>query len=516
MIEVGDIINKINLEILKILASEEDFISAHAIAERLQVSRRTIFNNIGEVKRICNLYKAEIISKKSKGYKLENSNELTNFLNEQDSNWIQIYNKERILYTIYLLLSEENPIHISELADILYLSRPTVYKLIKEITLWFKNKDIELIMTRNGIYIQYGERRYREALKCWISEVLKYFDLEKNKLIMYDPFKLKKSVQEYLIDDFIHIKTIIELICKEFHIYCSTHEMINLAILLEIIIYRSKEEHFVKLSNRLLKLIIEIYTEDKIKKIGKIIKKQLNIRLEYNEIVYLIVSILINGDFEDETFLDNRISNLSINNLVYYEIENYIKKNLNINCDSLKEFIKDVDFILKREILFQIKGDNGTSAKYYNEMMKKIDVHVTTIVNQIYLIITKYYTIIYHEKMICNLIFCLLNLLLKSMKKLKIVLYHNCDVFEIRYVLSILSMIPIISIVFVSDNEQEIEEYYQSNDVDLVITTCNIKAEYTKALELSKICSIYEINKLYNDLNKIYQLKNLNKFFINI
>ena len=95
-------------------------------------------------------------------------------------------------------MNEDEKIHISELEEILYLSRPTIYKLIHEVEEWFRQTDIELTMDHKGISIRYGERRYRQALKNWIAETTWLFNKKQEKRDDSDFFKLKKiSMRNY-------------------------------------------------------------------------------------------------------------------------------------------------------------------------------------------------------------------------------------------------------------------------------------------------------------------------------
>ncbi len=106
-----------------------------------------------------------MISQKSRGYKIQNTYDLELYIKRQNIQYNHTSNQEKKLYIIYLLLSDEEPIHISELEEIMFLSRPTIYKLIDELTVWFQEVEIKLNITRKGISIIYGERRYRQALK---------------------------------------------------------------------------------------------------------------------------------------------------------------------------------------------------------------------------------------------------------------------------------------------------------------------------------------------------------------
>lgn len=79
--------------------------------------------------------------------------------------------KDRVLETLRLffrLLPRES-ITTQRLADELYLSPPTVLKVIKDCEEWLKAYHIEIISERNrGCYLKYDETNYRIALKDFI------------------------------------------------------------------------------------------------------------------------------------------------------------------------------------------------------------------------------------------------------------------------------------------------------------------------------------------------------------
>ena len=78
----------------------------------------------------------------------------------------------------------------------MFLSRPTIYKLIDELTVWFQEVEIKLNITRKGISIIYGERRYRQALKNWMIETMRLIDGKLKNKDTSDFFKLKKCLKK--------------------------------------------------------------------------------------------------------------------------------------------------------------------------------------------------------------------------------------------------------------------------------------------------------------------------------
>ena len=62
-------------------------------------------------------------------------------------------------------------------------------------TVWFQEVEIKLNITRKGISIIYGERRYRQALKNWMIETMRLIDEKLKNKDTSDFFKLKKCLK---------------------------------------------------------------------------------------------------------------------------------------------------------------------------------------------------------------------------------------------------------------------------------------------------------------------------------
>lgn len=497
--------NEIQYAILKILISSSDYISAQKIAEMLQVSRRTIFNNMKEVKEICDTYGAKLISSKSKGYKIEEYSQIFKFLEEQNYEYVKLTNYECKLYIIYLLLVEDLPIRISEIESIVYLSRPTIYKMMDEIIEWFNQFGVKVNLTRNGIDIVWGERRYRDSLKNWILEVKKYVEdnLEKKQ----DYFKLSKSYQSFFIKDYYLVYDTVVQICEEFKIHCSNFELVKATILLEIVMYRNQNNHYTALSKRFYNLICSIYTLDKIEKIQLLINHHLNFVINLEEAIYFISTLMTEGNLSDRDLLNNRLNDIKINHNLLEDIKDYLISRLKLSDDGMNELMDEITYIIKREILFQIKGSAGVSAKHYRTLLNNYKITVA-IASELFKKISSYYHMKYHEKTICNLAFALLEIIQKNKRNLRIVLYHDCDVFEYRYVLLNLEKLPYISLVFTTDSEENLNDYLKNNKIDLIFSTCDYEHVSIETVIFSKMFTNEEVGETIKKLNKMYEVAN--------
>ena len=505
----------LKLEIINILISENKFISAQVLAERLQVSRRTIFNNMEDVRFLCETQGAKLITVKSRGYKLEQFYNLHLYLNEQDKIFINPNNQECKLYIIYLLLVEDTAIRISELKEIMYLSRPTIYKLVEEVKIWFIETDIKVDVSRKGISIIYGERRFRQALKNWIDETRYLIEKSESKGDFYDYFQLNKSLNSFLFKEPKEVFKIVENICEEFHIYCSLFELKNMTTLLEVIIFQNEKGNYVKLSERLKALMINFYSIEKLNKVEKIIEDSLHKKFPMEEIVYFISSLLINGDIKDHEQFNRRIKNILLDENLKQEVEVYLKTSLTLSETVYLELLQDIDFIIKREVLFQIRGSTGMNAKYYDSMLHNYRATVN-IAQGLVQLISKYYPIVYHEKMICNIMFSILSAIQMNKEKLRVILLHDCDIFEYKYVVLSLQQFSFISLIYTSDSEGKLNEFLDKNYVDVVLSTIDYNRNQIEVINVCKVFNSIEIIEMTKRLNSLYQEKNYKKIISQI
>ena len=293
-----------------------------------------------------------MISQKSRGYKIQNTYDLELYIKRQNIQYNHTSNQEKKLYIIYLLLSDEEPIHISELEEIMFLSRPTIYKLIDELTVWFQEVEIKLNITRKGISIIYGERRYRQALKNWMIETMRLIDGKLKNKDTSDFFKLKKCLKKYLIKDMDLMYRSTENICDICQIHLSKKEIENIGVLLNIITYRVIEGYYVEESKRLIGIIDNLYTSNTIDKVRESLNSDLSITLSSSEIIYFIVNLLVNGDFKDRNLISTRMKNIKINKVLMREVEEYLRKQLNIEEDLMQKLLLEIQYIIKRELLF--------------------------------------------------------------------------------------------------------------------------------------------------------------------
>lgn len=505
--------NQITNEIIKaLLQSSDRFITADELAERLNVSRRTIFNNIKKAKTICAQYDSEIISVRSKGFMIQESVKINTYIKEQDPKYVRTSRHEYILYIIYLLFSDDEAVHISELEQILYLSKPTIYKLIEDVSVWLQPYNLKLIQSRKGLVLEKKEKRLRAVIKNWIADTKN--QLEKNK--GQDFLKLHKCLHEVMTIENDEAVQAVDKICELNRIHLSQNELENMAILLQVIIYRINLGYYAKLSeNSSIRLALNFFTLSRVNSAVEYLKNHFNVNFTQTEIIYFMISVLVNGDLEDRNSLFNRYHDIELDANLIQECRIYLKNHLNINVNDLDELLNEIIFIIKREVLIQIKGEMGTGALYYDRMLNNY--HATVkMARDLYGIIIKYYYIEYYDKMLFNIVFSILALIQKNKRNIRAVLLHNCDIYEYKYVLLCLQEFPYISLIFSIDSVAKLDKYLQEDQADLILSTIDYENDKIPVFKISKIFTVNEVSDCIKFIHNIYERVNFLRLIKNI
>ena len=135
--------------IIKILQGSSESISGKVIADTLNVSLRTVQNEMNELKRIG------IVNSDKTGYTLA----------EDNTNLTRIDNDDRKSTILQYLLSSNKPLDIFNLADKLYISESSLQLEFSKIKKDFNNKHLSLVIKNNTVTIDGTEFNKRQLLK---------------------------------------------------------------------------------------------------------------------------------------------------------------------------------------------------------------------------------------------------------------------------------------------------------------------------------------------------------------
>ncbi|WP_373893790.1 transcription antiterminator [Virgibacillus sp. CBA3643] len=151
-------------DVIKILSSTDQFTTSVELASQLGVTSRTIREDIKVINDKIKTYQTQIISKKSKGYKIssQSTEQLEVLLNTIESEHLSINDNsitpdDRVRFIIKRLLYSNESIKLQSLADELFVSVSTIKNDLKRVKDILNKYNIKVIKTNRGIQAKGNE-----------------------------------------------------------------------------------------------------------------------------------------------------------------------------------------------------------------------------------------------------------------------------------------------------------------------------------------------------------------------
>lgn len=220
------------VNILNILENN-DFLSANTLANKLNVSPKTIRNDLKGLSHFSEEYGFEIKSKPRFGYRIEISDEMKfkNFKNKYQSPELDITNENRVAYTTMELLNTRKHKSIIELSEKLFVSKSTMHLILKNVKATLNTYDLSLEKRNNlGLKVIGTEEKIRQC----ICDLLLKSDLNKYYRIYRDDEKVEKISSTFS-------KTL-----KKFGVSLNEVSFSNFLLYLFVSIYRNKLGFFLE------------------------------------------------------------------------------------------------------------------------------------------------------------------------------------------------------------------------------------------------------------------------------
>jgi len=230
-------LNISNRQLFLLVSLEETIYStSQELADMLNVSVRTVKNEISSLRKILDINKIEIISKPGYGYsiKIYNHNyfdDVTNTVQEKNIKKIQDFSKDsfnRITYIIRELLTAEKYIKIDQLAEELFVSRSTLENDLNEVRIQLRKYNIKVLSKPNyGLKLSCSEFDLRRCISEYFynqpvtAPSLSNNGDEKNEILQIESILIDKSNKNHLMLSEFSIKNI------AIHIYISIFRFNN-------------------------------------------------------------------------------------------------------------------------------------------------------------------------------------------------------------------------------------------------------------------------------------------------
>ncbi|MDK2562415.1 BglG family transcription antiterminator [Romboutsia sedimentorum] len=361
------VINNRQQEILEILFNKKDVITSDKLCSAINVSSRTVRNDIKEINKTFKDKGINISSQKGKGYRLNIEDiELFNKLIKKKVNNLEsdyLTKEERYNFIIFILLKNnlENTEYITqiELADSLYISISSLKNDLKIVKEKLEKYKLSIAKVSNKGIMLDGEEEY---IRYYINK-----QLQKSQLFKQTFNSIYQNKVSSISKDDISI-IIRENIIK-FKLRLTDVSYKNLMNCIQICILRKlynkkiqyQREYMDKIKNESSSYISEKICSD--------IKDRFDILLIESDIVFITKHILSSNTIVKSKY--EILSMLNTQDLMNYklveEIINAIDINFGVNLDS--------DDILKDFLVSHIKGAINRAKyniKVENEMLNNI------------------------------------------------------------------------------------------------------------------------------------------------
>lgn len=151
-------------QILNYLHQTNEYVTGVELSKWLNVSSRTIRNDVSSINEILNDSSIQIVSKHSFGYKIETTNP-ADFQQIVRISQSFVSKAERIRFIAFELCIKDEPIDVYDLSDSMFISKTTLdHDLVTVKEQFFKPFHIDFFSNKNIISIENDERKKRKLI----------------------------------------------------------------------------------------------------------------------------------------------------------------------------------------------------------------------------------------------------------------------------------------------------------------------------------------------------------------
>ncbi|MDF9825485.1 transcriptional antiterminator [Breznakia sp. PF5-3] len=501
-------INKRVMKIIDILLQKDEYITIDTISKDLEVSNKTIRNDLQLVQEWLAENDLKLIKKTGVGVTIEgpkdNKLRIADTLKQKNKELIDFSPDARKIYIAMRLLTSEHNYRIYELANELYVSRATIHKDINEVSKLLNAEKIKLFRkNNNGLHIEGKERNKRNLLLELMVHDNGYHSFA--NIVNNDAYECDGSmVFEGLDINDDEIKEFVTLLRNSMNPYLSSLTFDSLIfVLLHILIslLRVQSKQYVTLSKHFIKELENQPLYEETHQITDTLSKHYDISFNETEIRYLQVYFVsmqnskqINKDDEKEA---KEIYNALITSwseqlqLPFHEDKNLYKSLYSHLYPAVTRFRHNIG--IENPLIIEIK-------KLYKNTYKIVEKSVDYINNT--------YDISVSEDEIGYLTLHLAAALEHFKEPLHTILVCNGGMGTSTLLTQkLMRQIPEIEIVsqasFISIYEESLQH------IDLIISTVELHLQTSvPILKISPILEDYDIVRLKDIVKEYYKIKN--------
>lgn len=427
---------ELNKQILHLLLQQKEYMTSEKLAEALGVSRKTVNNYMPMVHQEAVKYGLELIGKKGRGFLLNGEENYRRALAAQLRMDMEqpAFQKERLLYLLHLLLNEGDLIRISELQDILHLSRPSIYKICDAADSWLSTYQLHVCKSRTrGLRVSEGEKRHRLAIVQWMSECERFLAQQNGNQGFLDTLKLQKCLQYYDKTDWsAAMDTLMNELQEQLSVTFLNTDTVFFKRSLEIILVRYQEGYTIQLPEKRIHLIQLIDQHHLIAFLQEYCLCEFHIRLPESEAMYFLSLLIVSDSCQEHLELNSLCITEQVDDQILQQLYSYLQEHLALHDEHIDQFFTQLIHIMQRELVYQIHEKQQAGHDYYVEFTSHFKV-LSIFAKEMADLIIEHYDICYYDKFVYHLTILLAGIVEKEKRPLRCILLHDCNTIELEY-----------------------------------------------------------------------------------
>lgn len=350
------------IKISRILIDSSSPVTVGSIAERLDVSGRTVRNDMDSVQEYLNRFDIELIRKPGCGVEISGSEKnkaLARNAIINDSKYFQPFSQEdRLRYILVKLFMNKPGVTVKSLSDKLYVSRMTIHKDLLNAQDWLDKYNIKLLRKPDSyMEISGDENDIRKAIADLIAKSKEYNVL---KGILNRDYHTKidcqslKQLKDFIDIDYGQLEIIVQKAEEKLKFNFSEEAYLSLIIHIAICIKRINDGKDITLSKDVIESLKSKNEYIIAKDMANDIKDKFKVELPESEVGYILLHILGSKMMNDRKLnVDINVEDIKENNLaciVAKEIINIAEKALDINLKKDKQLFNGLVLHLRPTI----------------------------------------------------------------------------------------------------------------------------------------------------------------------
>lgn len=378
-------------EIIKLL-NQYHILSADKIAKMLNVSTKTIRNEIHKINSSLNLN--YIISQKGTGY----------LINEQIQLEKEYASEQNIQYLILKKILNHDFYNFYELADELFISESNLQRYIKRVNeiIQKRNSSIKICRQRNQLYLNGTETEKRQITTYFLMNELNQYNFNlsmyQSLFLRIDILELQKIITEFNNSHHLNLRDV-EIISLVIHVALMLERVIRgNEIINEVDFVNDEYNHLSIQFANILQIRYEIkLNKSEIKYLslllaGKVPSIEEN---DINEVKQFIQQLIIeiNESFDVDLQQDSKFTDNFLIHLI--GLKRRITNHTFLNNPLIKELQKNFPVIYDMSVFIALKIQEFFSTQLYEDEIGYITLHLMGAIERLHTSLHKKIVLIY-------------------------------------------------------------------------------------------------------------------------